>query len=148
MGAGLSAAATTTSTFTVQMTIDASCTITSASTLSFGNSSALTGNVDQTSVLQVQCSNTTPYNIGLNAGTAAGATVTTRKLTSAGNTINYGLYRDAGRSLNWGNTAGTDTVSATGNGSAQSHTVYGRVPAQATPSPATYTDTVTVTVTY
>jgi spore coat protein U-like protein len=48
----------------------------------------------------------------------------------------------------WGITIGTDTVSATGNGAAQTHTVYGRVPAQTTPAPATYSDTVTVTVTY
>jgi len=47
-----------------------------------------------------------------------------------------------------GNTVSTDTVAATGNGASQSYTVYGRVPAQTTPAPGTYTDTVTVTVTY
>src|SRR5215467_2298540 len=70
---------TTTSTFTVQVTITASCTINSASTLNFGSQGVLTANVDQTSTIQVQCTNTTLYNIGLNAGTATGATVTTRK---------------------------------------------------------------------
>ncbi|HEY2977511.1 MAG TPA: spore coat protein U domain-containing protein, partial [Burkholderiaceae bacterium] len=40
-------------------------------------------------------------------------------------------------------------VTGTGNGSPQPHTVYGRVPAQATtPAPGTYTTTITVTVTY
>jgi spore coat protein U-like protein len=39
-------------------------------------------------------------------------------------------------------------VSATGNGADQTFTIYGRVPAQTTPAPGTYTDTVTVTVTY
>ena len=101
-----------------------------------------------TSTIQVQCTNTTPYNIGLNAGTATGATVTTRKMTNAGNTISYSLYGNAGMTTNWGNTVGTDTVSATGNGAAQSYTVYGQVPAQTTPAAATYTDTITVTVTY
>jgi spore coat protein U-like protein len=62
--------------------------------------------------------------------------------------INYSLYSDSGRTTNWGNTVGTDTVAATGNGSAQAYTVYGRIPPQTTPAPGTYTDTITVTVTY
>jgi spore coat protein U domain-containing protein, fimbrial subunit CupE1/2/3/6 len=140
--------ATTTTTFTVQITITASCTIVSASTLNFGSQGVLTANVDQTSTIQVQCTNTTPYNIGLDAGTATGATVTTRKMTNAGATISYSLYSNSARTTNWGNTVGTDTVAATGNGASQSYTVYGRVPPQTTPAPATYTDTITVTVTY
>ena len=140
--------ATTTTTFTVQITITASCTINSASTLNFGSQGVLTANVDQTSTIQVQCTNTTPYNIGLNAGTASGATVTTRKMTNGGATVNYFLYSNSGRTTNWGNTVGTDTVSSAGTGASQSFTVYGRVPTQTTPTPATYTDTITVTVTY
>ena len=139
---------TTTTPFTVQITIVASCVINSAGTLNFGNQNVLTSAVPGTSTIQVQCTNTTPYNIGLNAGTAPGATVTTRKMTNAGNTISYSLYSNAGMTTNWGNTVGTDTVAATGNGAAQSYTVYGQVPAQTTPAPATYTDTITVTVTY
>jgi spore coat protein U-like protein len=141
-------AATTTTTFTVQMTIATSCTIVSAATLNFGSQGVLVANVDQTTSIQVQCTNTTPYNIGLDAGTGSGATVTTRKMTSGGATINYSLYTDSARTTVWGNTVGTNTVSATGNGAAQSFTVFGRVPAQTTPAPATYTDTITVTVTY
>jgi spore coat protein U-like protein len=141
---------TTTTTFTVQITIVATCIINSASTLNFGGSQGvLTANVDQTSTIQVQCTNTTPYNIGLNAGTGSGATVAVRKMTSgAAATINYSLYTDAGRTTVWGNTIGTDTVASTGNGAAQSFTVYGRVPPQTTPAPAAYSDTITVTVTY
>ena len=148
MFATLCSAATTTTTFTVQMTITASCTIVSASTLDFGSQGVLTANVDQTSTVQVQCTNTTPYNIGLNAGTGAGATVATRKMTSGGATINYSLYNNIARTTVWGDTVGTDTVSATGNGALQSYTVYGRVPAQTTPAPGTYSDTITVTVTF
>ena len=141
-------AATTTSSFTVQMTVTASCTINSASTLNFGSQGVLAANVDQTSTIQVQCTNTTPYNIGLNAGVGTGATVALRKLTNGANTLNYTLYSDSGRTTIWGNTVGTDTVAASGNGAAQSYTVYGRVPPQSTPAPAAYTDTITVTVTY
>jgi spore coat protein U-like protein len=141
-------AATATSSFTVSITIAATCTINSASTLNFGNQGILSTNVDQTSTIQVTCTNTTPYNIGLDAGTGTGATVTTRKMTSGGATVNYTLYSDSGRSVIWGNTVGTNTVAATGNGTGQNYTVYGRVPLQTTPAPGTYTDTITVTVTY
>jgi spore coat protein U-like protein len=141
-------AATTTSTFTVQATIAATCVINSASTLDFGTTGVLTANVDNTSTIVVQCTNTTPYNIGLDAGTGSGATVATRKLTSGGATINYTLYSNAGRTTVWGTTIATDTVAATGNGSGQSYTVYGRIPPQSTPAPGVYTDTITVTVTY
>ena len=109
-------AATTTSTFTVQMTVTSSCVINSASTLNFGNQGVLVANVDNTSTLQVQCTNTTPYNIGLDAGTGTGATVAARKMTNGANTITYSLYSDSGRTTVWGNTVGTNTVSATGTG--------------------------------
>ena len=52
--------------------------------------------------------------------------------------VNYSLFSNSGRTTNWGNTVGTDTVSGTGIGSAQSLTVYGRIPPQTTPSPGTY----------
>jgi spore coat protein U-like protein len=141
-------AATATTTFTVQMTINSSCVINSASTMDFGTVGVLTANVDSTSTLAVQCTNTTAYNIGLDAGTGTGATVAVRKLTNGSKTINYSLYTTSGRTVVWGNTVGTDTVAGTGNGASQTYTVYGRVPAQTTPAPAAYTDTITVTVTY
>src|SRR5437762_678389 len=101
---------TTTSTFTVQVTLAATCAINSTATLNFGSQGVLSANVDQTSTVQVQCTNTTPYNIGLDAGTSSGATVTTRKMTSSGATVSYSLYRDAAHTLNWGETIGTDTL--------------------------------------
>jgi spore coat protein U-like protein len=142
-------AATTTQTFTVDVTIVAQCLINSASNLSFGSSQGvLIANVDQTSTIVVQCTNTTTYDIGLDAGTGSGASVTTRKLTGGGATINYKLYSEPTHTTVWGNTVSTDTVSATGNGAAQSYTVYGRIPAQTTPAPNAYSDTITITVTY
>jgi spore coat protein U-like protein len=146
--AGASFAATATTTFTVQVTLTATCVINSAGTLNFGTQGVLTANVDQTSTIAVQCTDTTPYDIGLDAGVGSGASVATRKMTSGGATVNYRLYSDTGRTTVWGNTVLTDTVNATGNGASQSYTVYGRIPAQTTPAPGTYTDTVTVTVTY
>jgi spore coat protein U-like protein len=146
--AGAAHAASTTTTFAVQATITATCTINSASTLNFGTVGVLAANVDQSSTIQVTCTNTTPYNIGLDAGTGSGATVAVRKLTSGGATVNYSLYSDSGHATVWGNTVSTDTVAATGSGAAQNYTVYGRIPAQTTPAPGNYADTITVTVTY
>ena len=141
-------AATATSTLAVQLTLSSSCVINSASTLNFGAHGVLIANVDSTSTLRVQCTNGTPYNVGLNAGTGSGATIAVRKMSNGARTINYSIYRNNTRTILWGNTVGTDTVAATGNGAAQSYTVYGRVPAQTTPAAAVYTDTITVTVTY
>ena len=146
--AGGADAATTTTTFQVRMTIQADCRIVSASDLDFGTSGVISANVDVNSTLNVQCTNTTPYNIGLNAGIGAGATVAVRLMTLAGATIQYSLYTTAARTIVWGNTVGTDTVAATGNGASQLYTIFGRVPPQTTPAPGLYTDTVTVTVTF
>jgi spore coat protein U-like protein len=133
---------------TADATISAQCG-TSATNLNFGNQNNLSANRDQTSTITTRCTNSTPYNIGLDAGTGSGATVTTRKLTGpSSNTINYSLYRDASRTLVWGTTINTNTVAATGSGADQSQTVYGRIPVQAIPNPGTYSDTIVLTVTY
>ncbi|WP_280527698.1 spore coat protein U domain-containing protein [Ciceribacter thiooxidans] len=39
-------------------------------------------------------------------------------------------------------------MTGTGTGLTENVSVYGRVPAQSTPAPGTYTDTIVVTVTY
>jgi spore coat protein U-like protein len=62
--------------------------------------------------------------------------------------LNYELFRDSARTLNWGNTIGTDTVAGTGNGLAQTLTVYGRILGSQLVAPGAYTDTVTATLTY
>ena len=141
-------AGTTTTTFTSQIAIAAACAINSAASLNFGTQGVLASNVDQSSTISVTCTNTTPYTIGLDAGTGSGATVAARKLTSGGNTVSYALYTDAAHTTIWGNTPSSDTAAATGNGSAQSFTVYGRVPPQGAPAPGNYSDTITVTVMY
>lgn len=147
--AGPAFAATATGNLTVRITIQAECKIQSAADLDFGTRGVIDANIDQTTTISVQCTNSTPYTVGLSAGAGAGATVAVRKMTGpAAAAINYTLYRDAARTQVWGVTVGTDTVAGTGNGSAQPLTVYGRVPAQTTPAAGVYTDTVAITVTY
>jgi spore coat protein U-like protein len=150
MVSGAAHAATVTQTFQAKIIITSQCIFSTGgiADLDFGTQGILAANVDQQTSISVQCTNTTPYNIGLNAGTAPSATVTTRSMQNGAALVNYSLYRDAGRTLNWGNTVGTDTLSGTGTGAAVAHTVYGRVPPQTTPAAGSYADTVTVTVTY
>jgi len=141
--------ATATGNMTVRITIQAGCKVQTATDMDFGTNGVIDANVDQTSTISVQCTNSTPYNVGLSAGVGAGATVAVRKMTGpAAAVLNYSLYRDVARTQLWGTTIGTDTVAGTGNGTAQPLTVYGRVPPQTTPGAGVYTDTVAITVTY
>lgn len=142
-------AATATAQFNVQIQINSECIVTSATDLNFGPHGVLAASVDSTSTIGVQCTSGTGYTVGLNAGGGAGATVAARRMTGpSAQTVQYTLYRDGARTQLWGNTAGTDTVAGTGNGAAQTLTVFGRVPAQTTPGAGAYADIITVTVTY
>ena len=149
-------AGTATANLTVSITITASCTI-NAATLTFPStagtsltSTAVTGSTN----VQVNCTNTSPYSIGMGqGGNYSGGS---NRMVSSTNYLPYGLYVDSGYTHPWttGATNSTCTTTndcylGTGNGSAQSIPIYGQVPTMATaPTPGTYTDTVTMTVTY
>ena len=134
--------------FDVTLTIIADCTI-AANALNFGSSQGvLATSVSANTTVNVTCTNTTPYNIGLNAGTGVGSTTAARLMSGTGgntSTVAYNLQQTSG-GANWGNTQGTDTMSGVGTGASQSLTVYGVVPAQATPQPDSYKSTITATV--
>jgi spore coat protein U-like protein len=149
VAASASLAATEGTTFDATAEVLASCAV-SASDMSFGQIDPLAGSAtDQTSTISVTCTNGHGYDVGLDAGGAAGATVTTRQMTAGTDTLNYSLYSNAGRTTNWGDTVDTDTVAGTGTGAVQTLTVYGRVPSQPTAMVgAGYTDTINVTITY
>jgi spore coat protein U-like protein len=77
-------------------------------------------------------------------------------MISGSNFLNYNLYVDAAHTLPWSTAIGPSTCTTTGecflgtgNGSAQSVSIYGVVPTTATAPPSgTYTDTVTMTITF
>jgi spore coat protein U-like protein len=141
-----SSTGTVTTTFSVQATVQATCLI-SAGALSFGTYTGL--QIDVASTLTITCTSTTTYNVGLNAGTATGATVTTRKMTGPVSAkLNYAMFRDSAHTLNWGNTVGTDTLSSTGTGSALLSSVFGQLAAGQVVTVGAYSDTIIVTVTY
>lgn len=147
----LAAQAQVTANMVVTLTITANCTI-AANPLNFGSHGLLSTAFSNTTTVDVTCTNTTPYTVGLSAGTGTGSTQANRLMqgTTTGNTtstVAYQLYQPApNQTVVWGDTGAADRVGGTGNGSAQPLTVNGTVPAQATPAPDTYSSTVTATV--
>ncbi|MFZ0747422.1 MAG: spore coat protein U domain-containing protein [Terracidiphilus sp.] len=137
-------AATATANMSVTATVNANCTI-AANALAFA---AYTGAVDNaTTTISVTCTNTTPYNVGLNPGATSGATVTTRQMLNGTATLNYALFSNSGMTTNWGNTTGS-WVGGTGSGAAQTLTVYGQIASGQFVTPGSYTDTIIATVNY
>ncbi len=134
-------------TFNVSIVIQANCTI-AATNLTFPPQGVLSAPVASTSTLTVTCTNTTPYTVGLNAGTGTGNTEANRRMFGAVNTtasVGYQLYKPDLTTV-WGDSTVAARVVGTGTGAAQTLTVNGSVPAQATPAPDTYSSTVTATV--
>lgn len=113
----------------------------------FGSHGSLVASIDTSATMAPQCTNTTPYQIGLDNGINASGS-SRRMKSGSGAYVGYELYRDNGRTQRWGSTLNVDTLSAAGNGSPQTVTIYGRVAPQTTPAAGGYSDTVTVTVTY
>jgi spore coat protein U-like protein len=147
-------ASTTTSNLTVQLQVDGTCSV-NAATLDFGSTGLLATALTANTSLSVTCSSSTPYSVGLDNG-ANFSTTRRMRQGATSNFIGYGLYLDAGLTNAW-TTASTSTTCTTtnscalgtGNGSAQSITLFGQVPALGVgPAPGAYTDTVTITVTY
>jgi spore coat protein U-like protein len=131
----------------VQTAAAASCSA-YASGIAFGKYGGTT--LDVTGTITVTCTSGTAYHIGLNAGSTSGATITNRLMfggTGGQNTLGYQLFSDAARTINWGNSAGTNWVSATGTGAAQTYTIYGQMPSNEGPPPGSYTDTITASIT-
>ncbi len=135
------AATTATASMAVSATVQATC-IVSTTPMSFGTYTGLV--LPSTSTVTVQCTNTTNYTLGLNAGTSSGSTVTNRSMTGPGSALlNYGLYTDSGHTTNFATLASTN-----GTGSAIVTTVYGQVAAGQYVAPGAYSDSITATVTY
>lgn len=139
--------ATDTANMTVQLTVSASCAIQAANTLTFTTATApLTANIDNNSTIDIICSNGQTYEIGLDGGTAAD--VANRTMVNGGEDVAYSLSTVAPGGANWDDIGGANTISGTGTGATQTHTVFGRVPPQTTPTAGLYTDTVLVTIEY
>lgn len=132
-------------TFNVAATVTANCSI-SAQDLNFGVASSLPAARDQNTSINVACTNAAPWSVGLSNGSNFSGTRRMR-IEGTPNYISYGLFRDAARTQAWSTGTGNEAV-GTGTGGSQTLTVYGRVPAQATPAAGTFVDTVIATITF
>ena len=137
--------------FTVTAVIAPQCKITATTAdIDFGTQSGSATNLQGATNLKVQCTNTTPYFIGLKPGNsnANGAGF----MLKGADQIAYQLRQAPGMSgAIWGNTATSaavgNGVAGTGNGLVKDHPIYATV-ASADGAVGTYSDTVTVTVNY
>ncbi len=135
---------TVTDSIVVTAAVASQCTV-SATSLAFPTASVLTNPASARAAISVTCNTSAPVTIALDNG-ATGTGPTARRMRSGANAITYGIYRDAAATLPWGNTSGANTASlGSGTGTL---TAYGRVPAQASPPPGSYSDVVNVVITY
>jgi spore coat protein U-like protein len=134
--------------FSVQVGNTSQCMI-STTMMDFGVLTDLNSSVDGTNTISLRCNTGVRYTIGLSNGTSGATAPTVRQMTSTDSQdrVIYGIYTNQARTAAWG-TANNAMISGTGNGSTQNYTGYGRIPVQATPAPADYSDTVVITVTY
>jgi spore coat protein U-like protein len=142
-------AASVSTTFTVTATVLASCDVTAAN-LDFGNYTSGAGSdTTANTTVDVTCTNGTNYTIALDGGSVSHDPSARAMSAGGSNVLNYGLYTDASCTTVWGDGTGVSTtISATGDGTAQPATIYGRIPAGQYVPATQYTDQITVQVNY
>lgn len=143
-------AATDNTSFAVKLTVTSTCDISSvpATDIDFSSHNSTATNVDSTGKLTVNCTNGTPYTIGLDDGAHennGSRRMAGQDTQNTGVYVPYQLFTDSGRSIPWNNTS--STYGGTGTGAAQELTVYARVVAMNV-SAGDYLDTVIATITY
>ena len=139
----LAAAANSSASINIAVAVQASCLF-ATSSLTFGVYAG--AQKDATSTVTVTCTNTTRYDVGINAGQNAQASFDWRMAGPSSAMLSYKIYVDAARTIYWGGVQGSDAVAGTGNGSAQVIFAYGRIAANQYVVPGAYTDTVTFTL--
>jgi len=145
---------TATGTISVTATVVSSCTLSASSApVAFGNViSGYSQAFNATGDVYVTCGNGVSYNVGLDNGANYGSGTRNMILSGGSALLPYQLYRSTSDrtagSPTWGTTIGTNTLAGTATGSQQTIPVYGQVPANQSPTPGSYGDTVNITVTY
>ena len=136
--------ATATTTINVQANVIAACSV-SASNINFRDIPIVEGMINNaTGNVSVTCPNSVNYTIDLGEGQNPPG----RRMRNASGSgfIYYELFKDINHRDVWRDRL--QSLPDTGNGSAQSHTVFGRVISSADSLLDTYTDVISVTVTY
>jgi spore coat protein U-like protein len=160
VGFGTTASANiATGTFNVSLTVNKTCSVTttSSSNITFSSVNAGTAPISANGTFSVNCSSTTPFNVGLAPSNASTAGAGVMKGTGSNTTtVAYQLYQNTGLTTVWGNTATASSVgngvAGTGNGMNSSkaipQTVYAAVTGSTDVAPDTYSDTVTINVNF
>jgi len=146
-GTGCKTGTTVPLSFKATATVKNDCIINTSPLAFAGNNRVLSSAVRTSGTMSVLCTSGSPYQISLNGGSVAG-NPGARRMASAltQDTIGYEISNVVDGPV-WGDgTGGTTTVTGTGTGAAQTLRLYGRVPAQKTPAPGDYKDTVTATL--
>ncbi|EIC85931.1 spore coat protein U domain-containing protein [Serratia sp. M24T3] len=134
--------------FSVLATVAKQCTLTTNGNINLGSVSATAVNTASSNTLSVDCTNSTPYTIGLvpSNSSTTGAGVMSGTAPNK-DTVPYQLRSTSGiNGVIWGSSA-ANSIAGTGSGSATTYTVYATA-ASANYTPGSYSDTVTVNVTY
>jgi spore coat protein U-like protein len=153
MAAGTAGADTKTTTLNVSAKVAANCSVT-APNLAFSDYDA-SADVDGSTVLKVNCSKGTTFDVLLGDGTHGDISQRLMKEALTANFLAYNLYLDAGRTAIWGENLGVDTAGNVGAGMSATKAVdvevFGRIPNTAANQDAPagdYSDAVLVTVSY
>jgi len=134
-------------TLSVRASFARSCAV-SATAMNFGARANLSVPADAVSTVSLRCNGSGGVRVSLDNGANGGTGPTARRMAFGGSAITYGIFRDSARAQPWGSTVGVDVANVTGTNGTVTVTAYGRVPAQPTPPPGTYVDTVLVTATW
>ncbi|MCZ2495461.1 fimbrial major subunit CsuA/B family protein [Xylophilus sp. Kf1] len=150
-----SQALTATDNLAVSASVVASCTITASLPVAFGNYDPINANandaLDAVGAVTTTCTSGSEAVVtlgqGANAGGGSDSSPVRRMVSTTGQFLEYALYSDSARQVTWGNSAPTG-LSITGNGGANSASVYGRVAAGQNVRVGAFTDSVVATVTF
>jgi spore coat protein U-like protein len=105
--------------------------------------------VNATSMVSVDCTNSTPYSVGLSAGPTNGSTTATREMTGASSALwGYGLISNSQGIVSRRQTANADPLVKGDNNSAQILSVHDQLSVWQHILAGEHPDTMTVTVTY
>jgi spore coat protein U-like protein len=139
-------AATPTASFAVSAIVQATCLV-SASTLTLDSYRGAV--VNTTSMVSVDCTNSTPYSVGLSVGQGNGSTRATREMSDASTALwGYGLISNAQGISSRRQNANADPRVKGDNNSAQMLSVHDQLSVWQHFLAGELPDTMTVTVTY
>ena len=143
------ATAQTTGTMAATADVTANCQVNSSGIV-FGGTNVIDGAAHtMTGAVNVKCTFDTAWTASANAGLGTDATITTRKMQSGTDSLNYSLFTDTAGTTLWGDGTTGSTIGGTGTGQFVATNITGVIPAnQTTLRAGSYADTVTVTVNY